>query len=412
MAESRNFLVPLHSLGGRGEAGYSIAYPIQRNWTISVLLNEDASYSYVPATALQPHNGFIGDNPVAYYSVGYMAFRSAPDSAISNSVNCTGGSLAGSTIVDPDGRRAILTRITWTSSDGTETEFVDQGTGGKEQTQPYGCNGNGNAQSRGTVFVSTDGSATTFISSSTIYDCMYYAGCSGGVNGWLFFPNGVRYTINNGDVSEIRDRNGNEVTFCEPGWSGCSGFSATDPLGRTTNISYATFPNGTTVASDTIAFTGFTGTPRNISVNYGQLQSYLAPGQNVQTYGCLFPELTNGSTQTPFNPYVTSSDRFARWQELQLPLQQLRRLQQVTLPTGGVIQYQYGGADGASDPSHISPGTCSSSPSLQYSGVTGQYTIQRRLLVRKVFPSGHPDRWSSGPPIPPTSDRAARVIRQ
>jgi RHS repeat-associated protein len=391
-----NFLVPLHSVGGRGEASYSIAYPIQRNWTISVLPNEDGSYSYVPASAAQPHNGFIGDNPVAYFSVGYMAFRSAPDSAISNSVNCTGGRLAGSTIVDPDGRSAILTRITWTSSDGTETEFVDQGTGGKEQTQPYGCNGdangNGNAQSRGTVFVSTDGSAATFVSISTIYDCMYYAGCSGGVNGWLFFPNGLRYTINNGDVSEIRDRNGNEVTFCEPGWSGCSGFSATDPLGRTTNITYATFPNGTTAASDTIAFTGFAGTPRSISVNYGQLQSYLAPGQNVQTYGCLFPELTNGSTQTPFNPYVTSSIGLPDGRSYSFLYNSYGEVAQVTLPTGGAIQYQYGGADGASDPSHISPGTCSANPSLQYSGVTGQYTIQRRLLVRKVLPSG-----ASGP---------------
>jgi hypothetical protein len=78
-----------------------------------------------------------------------MGFRSAPDYGISASATCTGGALAGSVIVSPDGKSTTLARVTWTSADSTETEFVDQASGGKELTVPGGCSGTGAGQSRG-----------------------------------------------------------------------------------------------------------------------------------------------------------------------------------------------------------------------------------------------------------------------
>jgi RHS repeat-associated protein len=350
---------------------------------------------------VEPSNGFIGDSPITYLSPGSLTFRSTPDSGNSYSVACTGGQLAGLNIINPGGY--TLTRLTWTGADGTETELVDLATGGQEQSQPYGCNGAGNgqplgtAQPRGTVFVATDGSAITFISSSTIYDPMEYADLSGpvttttgtGIAGWLFFPDGARYTIMSGDVSQIRDRNGNQVNICEGGWSGCTGYSATDPLSRITSFTYASFPNGATVASDTIAFTGFNGASRTVTVNYGQLSSYLAPGQNLQTYGCLFPDLTNGSTQTDFNPYVTTSIVLPNNQSYSFLYTSYGEVAQVTLPTGGVIQYEYGGmvpnpSGSYSGAAQISTGTCGSGAD----GVISLTTIERRLLVRKVLPAG------------------------
>jgi hypothetical protein len=83
-------------------------YPIQRNWTISQLDNGDGTFSYVPANASAPNSGFCGSNPVPYLSPGYMGFRSAPDYGISASATCTGGALAGSVIVSPDGKSTTL----------------------------------------------------------------------------------------------------------------------------------------------------------------------------------------------------------------------------------------------------------------------------------------------------------------
>jgi hypothetical protein len=60
-----------------------------------------------------------------------------------------------------------LTRLTFSTSDGTEYEFRDQNSGGQPATVSNPC---GSGYSRGTVFVTADGTAATFISDSTIYD--------------------------------------------------------------------------------------------------------------------------------------------------------------------------------------------------------------------------------------------------
>jgi hypothetical protein len=68
------------------------------------------------------------------------------------------------------GKRYIqtLTRLTFTTGDGTEYEFRDQITGGQPATLSNPCSNP--TPSRGTVFITADGTGATFISDTTITD--------------------------------------------------------------------------------------------------------------------------------------------------------------------------------------------------------------------------------------------------
>src|SRR4029078_3658520 len=113
-----------------------------------------------------------------------------------------------------------LTRLTFTTADGTEFELRDQltnGAPGDVASVPCGDSGPASGTSRGTVFISADGSGATFISDAVIYD---YRRLALHLSNRLFYPSvylflkdGTRYRIDSGVVSWIPDRNGNKVTF-------------------------------------------------------------------------------------------------------------------------------------------------------------------------------------------------------
>lgn len=159
-----------------------------------------------------------------------------------------------------------LTRLTFIAADGTEYEFRDQLTGGQPATVTNPCATTG--ATRGTVFVTADGSAATFTSDSAINDRLPSMG-GGGVqflSGYLMLRDGTRYRIDSGNVSWIRDRNGNRLLF---GYTDGRVTSVTDPLNRQVTYTYANFVN---TFSDQITFKGFGGQTRTILVNYTRLQ--------------------------------------------------------------------------------------------------------------------------------------------
>src|SRR5579885_295181 len=49
-----NLLVPLRTIAGRGAAGYEMTLPIQRNWQVREVANEDGTTSYAATTGIQP----------------------------------------------------------------------------------------------------------------------------------------------------------------------------------------------------------------------------------------------------------------------------------------------------------------------------------------------------------------------
>lgn len=203
-----------------------------------------------------------------------------------------------------------LTRLTFRTADGTEYDLRDQQTGG-QPLPPVSCT---LGASRGTIFVSANGEAATFIADSPIVDKVSPS-AAGTVNcsGFLLLRDGTRYRIDGGKITWIRDRNGNRLSFAYgTNFNDLDSFnrviSVTDSLNRQVTIQYKQ-TDQTYGLVDRISFKGFGGAARTISIAlYGNLSSFLrstTPAYSTQTLKQLFPEL-NGA-QTTYNPTVVSA---------------------------------------------------------------------------------------------------------
>jgi hypothetical protein len=159
-----NFSLPLLQVGGRGGASTTIRLTMESHWTVRDRITVNGcSPSNVCNYA---HNYYAEPNwwegiPSSYGSPGALIARKG---GIDSRSRCAFGP-------SPDAYEYTLTRLTFVSADGTEHELRDQLTGGA----PYdnsnnSCNGNVFHFSRGTVFVSADGTAMTFVSDANISD--------------------------------------------------------------------------------------------------------------------------------------------------------------------------------------------------------------------------------------------------
>src|SRR5262249_6138268 len=156
--------------------------------------------------------------------------------------------------------------LTFTSPDGSDHELVDVQTNGSPHV--FGVCGNAN-YSRGTVFASNDGSGTIFVADSAIVENNTYYGIFP-VYGNLIFADGTRYRVDEGLVTSIRDRNGNQVlltygTNPQDPITYNRVISIVDSLDRQVSISYA---NNTTVFYDQINYKGFNGASRTALIYY------------------------------------------------------------------------------------------------------------------------------------------------
>ncbi|MCU1268639.1 MAG: hypothetical protein JWM21_4957 [Acidobacteria bacterium] len=335
-----SFHLPLLRIGGRGEAGYTLSLPIERHWRVLHKSNDNQMIE------LPVSNLWMASGP--RYGAGRLEGRTITDGA------CT-----------PHYGIRILTRLTFTAPDGTEFELRDQLTGG--QPQNYYCGVGQQYPSRGTVFVTVDGSAASFISDTTIRDD---AGATN-PSGYLSMRDGMRYRIDAGNVTWLRDRNGNKVVFT-PGFGS---MTVTDSLNRQVVIQYADYQ---TTFFDQINFNGFGGAPRSIRVNYAPLHTALRtdrPGDpsTIQTAAALFPQLT-GSNSTLVDSYVVSSvvlpDEIQQFQFLYNVYGELAR---VTLPTGGAFEYDFGSGATMADVSGV------------FWNAFSQPEIFRRVLRRRTY---------------------------
>jgi hypothetical protein len=173
-----------------------------------------------------------------------------------------------------------LTRLTFTAPDGTEHELRDLQTGG-QPLQGVGCFG---GPSRGKVFVSADGSATTFISDAPISDDRQpHPGVVLSPSGFLLMKDGTRYRIDNGKTSWVQDTNGNRVSFS---YSGNDVVGIDDSLNRHITITYG---NPTI-----ISFKGANGVTRTLKVHSASLSAVLrkfpdgSTEYTIKTFGELF----------------------------------------------------------------------------------------------------------------------------
>ena len=372
-----NFRLPLLHIGGRGSAGYTMTLKIEQKWRV-----ETAAF-LPPPTGGEPAPSVINHIPVGYwwaglepgYGPGVLQGRHSGD----GSRTCAGFSTT-QRFFDQ-----TLTRLTFTAPDGTEYEFRDELTGGTPHFLALGEQCGTTTFSRGKVWITDGGAAATFISDVEIRDQyadptvypgdLIPANASGALfypSGLLFMRDGTRYRIDNGIVSWIADRNGNQINFS--GWVLPN--LITDSLNREVTITYADFYASPPRMYDEIRYKGFDqaahGADRSIKVYYGNLGSVLRSG-SVQSTLQLFGSALDGSN-TPFDPTVVSAVQLPDGRQYQFRYNAFGELARVVLPTGGAIEYDYDGGVGPVNNSGLL--------------VSPNYEIYRRVVERRVYPNG------------------------
>src|ERR1700685_1274340 len=364
--------IPLHHIGGRGEAGFDLVWNFQQTWVAAKRYG--GSTPFIPIDPY-PNNNLVGPQGIA----GPLGAGAVFNRTGSSLVSCSNGA--------PSVLGITLARIVFETPDGGQTELIDQNTNGQPYqiqsacTQlPATCDAN-----RGKIFRSTDGSSLEFISDSDVLDntAPGFGESDAKVSGNLLFPNGVVYRIDNSDVSWIRDRNGNKITF---EYNSGQVIPVTwylfvdapsqivDSLGRTVTLNYSDSSCG---GCTTITYPGTGGNARVTQIVQAHLSSGLLRSDfpSVQTIDQLFP--STGQPTYSFDPILASYIQFPDGRRFTFQYDTYGELARITLPTAGAIEYDYGDGHNSSTDG--------------FEGVTtdnNPVLIYRRLHQRREYSAG------------------------
>jgi len=322
--------LPLLNISGRGGLSYSPTVTISRGFVMR-------PFRYwvppgQPGTQAPPQLKVISQNYNDSYD--YSSFRAdlGPGVIIGRKTRDHDPNLSG-TIPPSSSDCYTLTKL-HLRLPGGEVELRDVLTNG----EPH--RGFGELYNRQKQWHSVDGSGITFISDSNISD----ESCSdidfpamNGINvifptGYLLMNDGTQYRFVNGVATWARDRNGNTMIF---------GSTTTDSIGRQYQIS------GGGRFGGSVTYKDHGGVDRTIVVVAGNLSTALRSdfqAAGIQTLAQLFPSISGkfeGPTQT-FDPEVTTSVRLPNNTEYRFFYDTYGALARIELPTGGVIEYDYG----------------------------------------------------------------------
>jgi RHS repeat-associated protein len=353
-----NLHLPLFQSAGRGGAQHTIMLSIEQRWSMVKFVDPETntiSYGANPSN-WAPYRAGYGPGVLIGRAVDYQPDGCPPPGPILPA--------------------ASLTRLTFIAPDGTEIELRDQ----LYEGQPINHTSCWlhPMTSRGKVFRSYDGSAMTFISENEIRDVNFGETVHIDPTGYLLMRDGTRYRIEEGLVKWIRDRNGNRLTFTYDEFSRVK--TITDSLGRLVEIDYYNPPS---LTYDRIKYTGFGAAQREIRVYYASMSQVLEQGFTIQTLGELFPppDPLASPDITPHNPLKVSEVRLPDNRSYQFRYNSHGELARVTLPTGGVIKY-----DWENGPNTLAGGVLAG----PFLGIfQGQnLAIYRRVKQRWVYPDG------------------------
>jgi RHS repeat-associated protein len=413
-----NVALPLLEVGGRGQAHYQMTLLVEQLWSLETVCSPSVAGQCPATTFTASDTGRTG--PPLVYTPGIVYGR---DAISASSIECTTGVKSLTTI-------SSVSRFTFVEPDGTEHEMVDTILYASPSGNPNFCAATpaGQHRNRGRVFVSTDGAGLTFISDRDVIDQYpMFSGSSAStpavpisVTGKLLFRDGTMYQIGNcanpndettcsneGQVTRIRDRNGNQITLTyDPATFRLQ--QVVDSLNRTITITptwtFDPVNQFNILSSETITFPGYQSASRQIVVNYAKLgqvlrASYLSqPTSPACDYGDgtlhpglrslvqLFPESTIlqfGFQLLHENGCYESLEKVA---SVILPNQRKYEFQynsygevaRVDLPTGGAIEYDIDAGEGANS---TSGATVSGPP----------YILYRRVKQRRAYVQGGVD---------------------
>ena len=362
---SLNFSLPILPIGGRGGAGYAMKVNIQQSWSANLVPGSGLNDFFYQPVGIWPVNEgccvTAEPRPFSISSPGSLFIHQQADNECPAPTNVA----------------FAHTDLRFTASDGTQYVLRDQIYDG--QTRQMSCPGPG--VNRGTVFVTRDGTAMTFVSDYPIEDSAYNG--SGGASGHLWMRDGTCYRFDGGGVTWIRDRNGNMVRFPIriPGTTIPDPRFITDSLNRQVTIEYNVSDVAPYGVCDRVRFKGASGSERIIRISKTRLSNALRttqPGDSAAlwTYKQLFDSLNENGTvidNVIYNPGVHSAVWLPDGRSYQFKYNVYGELARVTLPTGGAIEYDFdGGAPG------VTP----------HNGVVLGPGIYRRLIARRVYPDG------------------------
>lgn len=349
-----NYKLPLLTVGGRGDAQISMNLALNsKRWrvkhTLKIMPDGNELDRWSPR--FDSWTGAVG------YGPGLISLKHVGV----NTATCGG----------VPKYYLALTRLYLTTPDGGEHELRDQQWSGEPRPRISCTSG----ASRGTVFVSSDGSAMTFISDTTIFDRTSLSATGDPFStipsGVLILANGTRYRFDLGKVSWIRDRNGNRLNYTYDANGRVS--TITDSLDRQVTINYDVSDVSPYGLCDQIVFNGFGGSQRIIRVSKTNLGNALRPnsGFSIQTQAQLFPELNAASTGF-FDPIVASHVWMPDNRAYQFYYNSYGELSKVLLPTGGSVEWDMTPGSGVITNCQFCDG----------------YQIYRRVVQRRVYVNG------------------------
>jgi RHS repeat-associated protein len=351
-----NFSLPLLNIGGRGEARVPMMLPIETRWRTYFYEYLTVTGQYANIEIATP-NWWSSLRPG--YGPGVLAGRLGQDSF----TDC--GEYYGGV----QSCRYTLYRLTFTASDGTEYELRDQLTNGAVgDVGGNVCPPPNQRQARGSVFVTADGTSMTFISDTPLSD----SNPPEKPDGYLLMPNGLRYRIDGGLVSWIRDRNGNRLSFAYDANSRV--IMITDSLNRQVSITYDVQDGTYGGLYDKITFNGYNGAPRVIHISKTSLSNALRNTQpnddtSVHTASQLFPGLSGSQV----NPTVVSQVWLPDNRSYRFYYNPYVELSRVELPTGGALEYDW------------ASGVTNNTSGVVLSNGKPPHAIYRRVIERRTY---------------------------
>jgi RHS repeat-associated protein len=354
-----NVIIPIYHVGGRGNVGFDLLYAVPQTWRIDNELTPAVSpangqFSY--QSVFQPPQPWTPSGQIL--GPGTVWIREGASYQV-----CAAGY--------PYEAYSTLTTITFTAPDGTETELVDDSTDGQpaQWTSPCQNATPSSSWKRGVFFHSASGAAQIeFVSDTYLWDSQ--EAYQGQASGYLYFPNGTTYRVDNSLVSWMEDRNGNEITFSYNSNNALTSIS--DPLGRTISINYQ---DPSCVQCTTITYPGYQGASRVVRLYFEPVSNVLRSGYPLDTYTQLFPNDTADAGKGQFNPNVLYQVEYPDGRLYTFEYNSYAEIAAINLPTGGAVQYDYG--DGNN-------GTTSG----YQSNSSGVGIIYRRLQERREYLSG------------------------
>ena len=341
-----NFHLPLVKIGGRGSAQTAMVLKIETRWRIEEHASCQPCQSY-----FYPTYNWWTAGPTPGYGPGSLAYRNQEDGD-SSCVTNFGGTFK------------LLQRLTFTAADGTEYELRSRLNNG----QPLSLITCQAPTALGREFVTADGVSALFV-----FDIDPNTPGSS-LSGDLTLRDGTRYRIENGGITDMRDRNGNKIHFEYETTGFGRLIGVTDSLGRTVTIQYDQqgAPYG---LHDKITYTSVGGGERVVRVSRAFLSTVLRPPFQPRSTFSLFPELSGSSQQGAFDTFVVSAVWLPNGKAYNLLYNSYGELARVVLPTGGAIEYDW------------DAGVATDNPNTSGSGVLFP-TIYRRVTERRTYPGG------------------------